>query len=525
MKTLVSIRSAGQPLRRLAPTLLIAALLLPALAGADSLVPHARLDHKVIRAGEPNTVYLLVEFDVARFAPPPDIGRPDLNLALVLDRSGSMEDRGKMTYARDAAMIVVDRLRRRDVLSVVEYDDQISVLWPAGPVESPESIKRLIAQLHPRGSTDLCGGMMAGCEQAARRRDGADLTRVLLLSDGLANQGVTEPREIYRLVREAKRRGVTVSTIGLGLDYNEDLMRGIAEASGGNYYYVEHPSQMGRIFTQELNTLFTTVAKDVTLRLKASRMVTDVEVVGYDFEIDGDEVLVPLENFYSEEERSVLMRLELDPARPGDLDLGELSLVYHDYLDGRDVERRLEIEAEASDDPDAVERSRDDHVVVEAALTRADARQDEIVQAYAGGDVEGAQTGMAVLAEEMRELQAAVDSPRLAAKLESFELERQDMAANVGDADGSAAYVKANKARNYQGGRGKRAYFLLEEGDQGVEVENLQQALKDRGLWTSDVDGDFTSELGEVVRAFQRSQRLDDDGRAGPMTLRALGLY
>lgn len=522
MRTRLSIR---RRLRRLVLIPLLAALLAPALAGAASLEPLARLDHRVIRAGEPNTVYLLVEFDVARFDPPPDVGRPDLNLSLVLDRSGSMEDRGKMAYARDAAAIVVDRLRRGDVLAVVEYDDEINVLWPASRVEESGRIKRLISALEPRGSTDLCGGLMRGVDEAGRFRDGADLTRVLLLSDGLANQGVTEPREIYRLVREAKRRGVTVSTIGLGLDYNEDLMRGIAEASGGNYYYVERPSQMGRIFSQELNTLFTTVAKDVVLRLRAGRAVSDVEVIGYDFEIDGDEVVVPLENFYSQEERSVLLKLELDPARAGDLDLGELALAYTDYLDGRDVDRRLDLEVEVSDDPDAVERSRDDHVIVEAALTRADARQDDIVRLYEQGDAAAALTRSGALADEMRLLQSTMHSPRLAAKLESFELERRDMADNVGDAEGTAAYVKSNKARNYQGGRGKRGYFLLEEGSQGVEVENLQRALKDRGYWEDEVDGAFSPELKAAVRDFQRSQRLADDGSAGPLTLRALGLY
>jgi Ca-activated chloride channel homolog len=520
--------SYGDHLRKLL-IITLALLSVVATAGssafARSVEPRASLDHGVIIAGDDNTVYVLIDFDVARFIPPPDHGRPDLNLAMVLDRSGSMEDRGKMTFARDAAMIVVDKMQTSDVLAVVEYDDLINVLWPAARVDAKDLIKRRIAELEPRGSTNLCGGLMKGAEEAMRFRDGSDINRVILMSDGLANEGVTDPAEIYRLVREAKQRGITVSTMGLGLDYNEDLMQGIAEHGGGNYYYIEHPNQMGHIFARELDTLFTTVARDVEIRFRAGVKVNDVEVFGYKFDIDGDEVTVPLENFYSEESRSLLMKLELDPAREGELDLGEITLVYHDYLADKAVDVRLDISVEVSDDEDEVERSRDEHVVVEAALTGAEKRQDAIVRLYEEGDMDAAQAGLAELTESIGRIQASVDSPKLAAKLEALSLEQEDMVVAESSASGRASYVKQGKARTYMGGRGKRAYFLLSEGDKGAEVENLQQALLDLGIYKGDVDGVFSSDVTDAVMEYQRRNSLDDDGTAGPATLRALNLY
>jgi Ca-activated chloride channel family protein len=511
------------------PVIALAAGLVMAVAGstaqAHSLTPRAELGHAVILAGNATTVYVLVDFDVARFRPPPGHGRPDLNLAMVLDRSGSMEDRGKMEYAREAAKIVVDRMRARDVLAVVEYDDEISVLWPASPVESKSLIKRRIDALTPRGSTDLCGGLMRGVDEARRHRRGSDINRVILLSDGLANEGVTDPREIYGLVREAKRRGITVSTMGLGLDYNEDLMRGIAEHGGGNYYFIEHPRQMTRIFGRELETLFTTVARDVVIRFHAGRKVNDVEVYGYEFEIDGDEVVIPLENFYSEEERSLLLKLGVDPSRAGELDLGEFELRYHDHLADEAVDVRLDVRVEVADDEDTVSASRNERVIVESALTDADKRQDEIVRLYEAGDTAAAQDAMSELSEEIWVIQDQVDSPRIAAKLEAMALEQEDMASNEGSAVGRAAYVKSNKARNYQGLRGKRTYFLLSEGDQGFEVERLQEALQAAGLFDGDVDGVYSPELTEAVTEFQRRNNLATDGQAGPLTLRALNLY
>ncbi len=492
---------------------------------ARSVEPRASLDHGVIIAGDDNTVYVLIDFDVARFCPPPDHGRPDLNLAMVLDRSGSMADRGKMAYARDAAMIVVDKMHTSDVLAVVEYDDMINVLWPASRVEARELIKRRIAELTPRGSTNLCGGLMKGADEALRYRDDSDINRVILLSDGLANQGVTDPREICRLVREAKQRGITVSTMGLGLDYNEDLMQGIAEHGGGNYYYIEHPNQMGRIFARELNTLFTTVARDVVVNFRAGSKVNDVEVFGYTFDIDGDEVTIPLENFYSEESRSLLMKLELDPAREGELDLGKLTLTYHDYLSDEAVDMTLDLSVDVSDDEGTVERSRNEHVVVEATLTGAEKRQDEIVRLYEQGGMDAAQAELAKLTDSIGKIQNSVDNPKLAAKLQALSLEQEDMVVAGSSAAGRAAYVKQGKARTYMGGRGKRAYFLLSEGDKGAEVENLQQALLDLGLYQGDVDGIFSSAVKDAVEDFQRRNNLDVDGMAGPTTLRALNLY
>ncbi|MBC8424852.1 VWA domain-containing protein [bacterium] len=510
-------------------TIALAVGLVMTMAGsavmARSLTPRAELDHGVILAGDDNTIYVLIDFDVARYRPPPGYGRPDLNLAMVLDRSGSMEDRGKMEYAREAAKIVVDRMETSDVLAVVEYDDEISVLWPASKVEARGLIKRRIDELSPRGSTNLCGGLMRGVEEAMRNRDGSDINRVILLSDGLANEGITDPREIYRLVREAKSRGVTVSTMGLGLDYNEDLMRGIAEHGGGNYYYIENPQQMGTIFGRELETLFTTVARDVVIRFHAGGKVNDVEVYGYEFEIDGDEIRIPLENFYSEEERSLLLKLEVDPARAGELDLGELEIRYHDQLADEAVDVRLDIRVDVSDDEGDVERSRNERVVVESTLTDSDKRQDEIVRLYEAGDSDGAQAALEDLADEVRGIQASVDSPRIAAKLEAMALEQEDMVYNEGSASGRAGYVKSNKARNYQGVRGKRAYFLLSEGDEGFEVERLQEALQEAGFFSGDIDGVFSPEVTEAVNACQRRNNLTIDGRAGPNTLRVLSLY
>ena len=195
-------------------------------ADAEAVNTTVEVDKPVVLLGDAGPVYVLVRFAAPDSTPTKD--RPLLNLSLVLDRSGSMESKGKLEYLKRAAKKTVDSLQGKDRLAIVEYDDRVTVLWPSSPVESPAMVKRLIDALEPRASTNLAGGLVAGIEQVEETISDDRLTRVLLLSDGLANIGITDPREIRKLVRKGKMKGVRVSTLGLGLDYNEDLMQDIA---------------------------------------------------------------------------------------------------------------------------------------------------------------------------------------------------------------------------------------------------------------------------------------------------------
>jgi len=270
-------------------------------------------------------------------------GRAPLNLALILDRSGSMQG-DKLRYVQQAAGHVLDMLDERDRIAVVAYDDQVTLLAPSAPVSEPAraELKRKIDELRPGGWTDLSGGWLEGCQQIAGRLASEGVNRALLLTDGLANRGMTDIEELAHHARELRQRGVTTSTFGVGLDFNEHLLEALAEQGGGQFYYIERPEQIPAVFRRELGDLLTVVAREAFLSIAIPSGVA-VELLGdLPHERTGERLRVFLGDLCAGERRAIYTRVLTPPDAPGTSVVLRGELGYAD-LDGRTATVAAEI--------------------------------------------------------------------------------------------------------------------------------------------------------------------------------------
>ncbi|MDB4285612.1 VWA domain-containing protein, partial [bacterium] len=257
-------------------------------------------------AGEPPQVRVRADFDNAYvhttrlgdrhleievIAPdgPPLHGdrRSPMNIALVIDKSGSMAHAGKMNYVKEAARRMLDRLNYGDRFAIVTYDDDVRVLVRSEAVEDPSRARRLIDGLYPGGSTNLGAGLIEGYEQVRRHYIPGGTNRVLLLSDGLANRGITSARELSRIVGRESGRGVSLATFGVGLDFNEDLLASMAESGRGTYYYIDRPQRIPEILAREFSIIRQIVALDVVITIEVRPEVIVRDVMGYEYLREG----------------------------------------------------------------------------------------------------------------------------------------------------------------------------------------------------------------------------------------------
>jgi Ca-activated chloride channel family protein len=204
--------------------------------------------------------------------------RPGLNLALVIDRSGSMAGT-KLSYARKAARFLAGELTERDRLAIVTFDDGVDVLVPSQPVRDPLLFISAINTINAGGCTALFDGWLAGATQVANQLDPAGLNRVLLLSDGQANEGLTDADAIAAKVEGLTQRGISTSAFGLGSGFDEDLMGAIASAGDGTLAQIESPKQLADLYASELQGLASTLGRKVSLGIRAKHGAELVDVL------------------------------------------------------------------------------------------------------------------------------------------------------------------------------------------------------------------------------------------------------
>lgn len=345
--------------------------------------------------------------------------RPVLNFGIALDRSGSM-DGNKMHEAREAAKYCVDQLLPTDRFSAVIFDDQIDVLYTNQHVRDREMLKRGIDRIEARNSTALHDGWLNAGYQVSERLDDKAINRILLITDGQANVGETRVDRIVEQAGQLAARGVSTSTIGIGRDFNEDLLMPMAEAGQGNAWHVREPEDMVKIFETEMHGLINQFANSVTLRVTAAAGVK-VEDSLNDLPLDAESRQI-LPNLLMGTSFDIVIRLRVSAAAAvSGTELARFELAYTDQETGDRKARQAVLVREAAS-PETIAQLPVDANVTEAVRLLMNARaRKEAIEHMDGGDFAMAEVVLKMVATASQDAYAKSPSPAMQAELEDLQ--------------------------------------------------------------------------------------------------------
>jgi len=337
-----------------------------------------------------------------------------INLALVLDHSGSMEG-AKIEKAREAACIAIDQLEPSDIFSLVQFDDQVDVLIPAQPVEDKERLKEVVNRIVPGGSTALYAGVQEGAHQLRKYFDEKNVNRVILVSDGIANVGPSSPSELAELGRELREKDSSVTTVGLGDDYNEDVMASIAEASGANYYYVKDAEKLPGIFEKELGEVKNAVAQNIEIIIELPDGVEPIEIVGMpDAHFEGNKATIRLGSFYASQHRDLLVRCRVKSPQGDSAEIGRVHVAYAAPGDGKDCQSDAVAVVKFTDQQGDSEKSVNASVATQVALTENAATRQRALELQDAGKYKDAADLLKAQAGADAKLAPALKNDKLA---------------------------------------------------------------------------------------------------------------
>ncbi len=310
------------------------------LHSATGVKFQAQLSQPMIVQGEDGTVYLDLSV-ITPSAPRRETLRQPSDVVVILDRSGSMGEGNKWQHAIAAVHSLLNRLEPIDRVGLVTFDTtaRVDAGLTAATADNLARLRGIVAQLGPGASTNL-GDALLAAERIASASPPQRRRRVLLLSDGMANQGIVEPAKLNAIAARIADRGSVVSTVGMGLGFNETLMASIADHGMGRFSYLEHLESLGSILTAELTDSRRIFAEGSEIRLELPEGMKLLDAAGYPIVHEGGAVVVRTGQLFWDQTKKLMATLRVPNHEITEYQLGPIRLDYR--LGDRSFNQQLE---------------------------------------------------------------------------------------------------------------------------------------------------------------------------------------
>jgi Ca-activated chloride channel homolog len=391
-----------------------------AAAGQRIAVAVEMVQDKVLQGGE-GKVAAALSLTAAALPALTDPPEPATDLVIVMDRSGSMGGR-KLSDARRAVLGLLDRLGPDDRLALVSYANGVLTHLPLMPMNraNRRQMAAAVEALRAGGGTNLGAGLEQGIQLLRHAPAGGRQRKVILISDGLANQGVTDPQALGRMASAAVENRFSISTVGVGLDFNEVLMTAIADRGAGLYHFLEDPRTFARVFETELQATRRVAAADVAVGLALAPGVRLVDAGGYPIAVDGAEATIHPGDLLSGQQRTLYLTFQVPTETPQEITLGRARVQYRQGDDVFGVEAPEALTVACVTDPAAVLASIKKDAWAEQVVREEFSRlKEEVAGDIRDGDKERARARIGDYARRQGSLNAVVGSSKVAENLSS----------------------------------------------------------------------------------------------------------
>ena len=371
--------------------------------------------------------------------------RPPLSLAIVLDRSGSMSG-APIENAKSAAISLLDQLDDGDAFAFVTFAWEAQTVLPMVRATPDNKLraKHAIEAVFDDGGTCISCGLELGATEALHSPIAGGLRRLVLLSDGETLGGIKDPAELAQLAADYAARGISTSTVGVGLDFDEALMRRLAEVGHGNYYFVEDTTNLAAMFSRELGGLAATVASDLRLVVTETAGMRIEEAYGYPMSRVGSTVIVPVADLRAGESRKVVFRVTVSAAHTGPLVLAPIDLGWRRVGDGAQRGAHASVLTDATEDPQTVVDSVDPATLQAVEQARSARALEQAAQEYERTGYEGAKQVLDARDAELRASERYLDAKT------TEDLQSATAVARDGFATDPAKAKKVTSVRSYQ---------------------------------------------------------------------------